>query len=89
MAGIIHYGALTYITMQCMSLYHLLGQLPFLLHFYRIVEIIITVSPVGLLKSNVTASTTPQQWFVDVTWTPTSSQIGQNILCYYAENSVW
>ena len=56
--------------------------------FYRIVDIIITVAPAGLVKSNVTASTTPQQWFVDVTWTPTSSQSGQNIFCYYALNSI-
>ena len=63
----------------------------FFLYFYRIVDIIITVAPAGLLKSNLTALLTtciPQQLFVDVTWTPTSSQSGPNILCYYAENSI-
>ena len=56
--------------------------------FYRVVDIIITASPVGLLKSSLTASTTPQQWFVDVTWTPTSSQSGPHIFCYYAVNCI-
>ena len=61
----------------------------FLLYIlYRISDITITASPVGLLKSNLTASTTPQQWFVDVTWTPSSSQSGSNILCYYAVNCI-
>lgn len=54
---------------------------------HRIVDIV-TVSPVGLLKSNLNASTTPQQWFVDVTWTPSSSQSGPNIFCYYALDSI-
>ena len=54
---------------------------------HRIVDII-TASAVSFLKSNVTASTTPQQWFVDVTWTPTSSQSGPNTFCYYALDSV-
>ena len=67
------------------------GQLPLLFAvfvFYRIVDVIITASPVGLLKSSLTESTTPQQWFVDVTWTPTSSQSGPNIFCYYALDSI-
>ena len=68
--------------------YQVLEKYCFVFVFYRITDIIITVSPVGLLKSNLEASTTPQQWFVDVIWTPTSSQSGPNILCYYAVNSI-
>ena len=81
----LHYRTCSVSTHVVTSLCKKLSLVCFILP-HRIVDII-TVSPVGLLKSNVTASTTPQQWFVDVTWTPTSSQSGPNIFCYYALDS--
>ena len=72
------------------QLHHWAKKLSLVCFFFlpnRIVDIV-TVSPVGLLKSNLNASTTPQQWFVDVTWTPSSSQSGPNIFCYYALDSI-
>ena len=56
-------------------------------YFCSIVDIV-TVSPLGLTKSSVTASTTSRLWFVNITWTPTLSQSGPNVFCYYAVDSV-
>ncbi|XP_041361403.1 uncharacterized protein LOC121377467 [Gigantopelta aegis] len=44
---------------------------------------ITTVSPVGLEKSALSVLE-PQVWYVNITWTPTSSQDGPNIFCFTA-----
>ena len=47
-----------------------------------IVEIT-TASPFGMRKSNLTQHNS-NEWFVDVTWSPSNFQNGPNIFCYSA-----
>ena len=47
-----------------------------------IVEII-TASPFGMRKSNLTQCLN-NEWYVDVTWSPSNFQNGPNIFCYSA-----
>ena len=53
---------------------------------YSIIEIV-TVSPIGLTKSTL-AMYGEQQWFVNVTWTPTQDQSAPNIFCFSAMDSI-
>jgi hypothetical protein len=46
-----------------------------------------TISPLGLVKSALVKSTAPKQWYIDVTWTPTSTQDGPQIFCFQAFDS--
>ena len=46
-----------------------------------------TVSPLGLVKSTL-AMYGEQQWFINVTWTPTQDQSGPNIFCFSAMDSI-
>lgn len=48
---------------------------------------IVTASPSGLTKSSL-RSLGSNQWYVDVTWSPSSTQTGPSIFCYYAQDSV-
>ena len=55
-----------------------------LLLLIRIVDII-TASPQGLRKSVL--APTGNEWYLNVTWTPSESQFGPNIFCYSALDS--
>ncbi|XP_033106419.1 uncharacterized protein LOC117108507 [Anneissia japonica] len=47
-----------------------------------------TVSPLGFSKTGVSqVENNDQLFYVNVTWTPTNQQQGENILCYIGENT--
>ena len=48
----------------------------------------ITASPLGMRMSNLTQCDNPREWQIDVTWTPTESQLGPNIFCYIAMDNI-
>ena len=49
---------------------------------------ITTVSPSGTIKGSVTQIGSSNEYYVDITWTPTAAQQGQtHLLCYTAVNS--
>ena len=56
------------------------------LFLLRIVDII-TASPQGLRKSELTQTGNPREWYANVTWIPNESQLGPNIFCYSALDS--
>ncbi|XP_063417878.1 fibropellin-1-like [Mytilus trossulus] len=44
-----------------------------------------TVSPLGMKKSDLlTYGTSNNKWYINVTWTPTETQVGSHIFCYTA-----
>ena len=45
---------------------------------------IVTASPVGMRQSTLANSSDTGEWYIDVTWTPSTLQIGPNIFCYSA-----
>ncbi|XP_048590560.1 uncharacterized protein LOC116611783 isoform X3 [Nematostella vectensis] len=47
---------------------------------------ITTISPQGLTKSSL-GQRSPREWYVNITWTPSQSQLGPNIFCYTAIDS--
>lgn len=55
---------------------------------YTSIREIVISSPPGLQKSPLYASSTPQQWYVDVFWTPTPSQAGPQFLCISAVDTI-
>ena len=48
---------------------------------------IVTASPSGLTKSSL-QSLGSRQWYIDVTWSPSSTQVGPSIFCYSALDSI-
>ena len=58
-----------------------------LLLYHRITDIT-TASPAGLTKSSLRSGPGTNQWYIDVTWSPSASQTGPNIFCYYAQDSI-
>ena len=56
--------------------------------FYSITAILATITPFGiqLYKSNLTRGD-DNQWSVRISWTPSESDIGSHMLCYYAMDS--
>ena len=46
-----------------------------------------TVSPPGLLKSALTTGANSRESYINVTWTPSASQLGANIFCYTASDN--
>ncbi|XP_071124120.1 uncharacterized protein [Mytilus edulis] len=50
---------------------------------------IVTVSPIGMIKTGILPyGSSGTEWYVNVTWTPSSSQGGSHIFCYTAVNSI-
>ena len=49
---------------------------------------IVTASPAGLTKSSLRSGPGTNQRYIDVTWSPSASQTGPNIFCYYAQDSI-
>jgi hypothetical protein len=42
------------------------------------------IGPSGLSKSNLTVLNIPDLWYINFTWTPRSTQVGENLLCFKA-----
>ncbi|XP_076071887.1 uncharacterized protein LOC143043490 isoform X1 [Mytilus galloprovincialis] len=50
---------------------------------------IVTVSPIGMIKTGILPyGSSGMEWYVNVTWTPSSSQGGSHIFCYTAVNNI-
>ena len=45
---------------------------------------IVTASPLGMRQSVLSPTCNTGEWSMNVTWTPTQSQYGPNIFCYFA-----
>ena len=45
---------------------------------------IVTASPLGMRQSVLSPTGNPGEWSMNVTWTPTQSQYGPSIFCYFA-----
>ena len=45
---------------------------------------IVTASPLGMRQSALSPTGNPGEWSMNVTWTPSQSQYGPNIFCYFA-----
>ena len=52
----------------------------------RISEIV-SMSPFGLTKSSLTRGSSPNQWYVNISWTPGESQSGAHLFCLSAVDS--
>ena len=45
---------------------------------------IVTASPLGMRRSELSPSGNPGEWYINVTWTPSTFQLQPNVFCYYA-----
>ena len=46
-----------------------------------------TQSPIGLRKSTLTKGSGDNNWYINITWTPTNSQVGFNLFCVVSVDS--
>ena len=51
------------------------------------IQDITTQSPLGVTKSDLTMGPDTNSWYVNITWTPLPSQVGNNIFCFTAVDS--
>ena len=45
---------------------------------------IVTASPLGMRRSELSPSGNPGEWYINVTWTPSTFQLQPHVFCYYA-----
>ena len=49
---------------------------------------IVTSSPSGMTKSDLEQIPGTENYMVTMTWTPTESQVGNHILCFFARDDI-
>lgn len=73
--------------MFCFKVY--IFTLFFFFNFVSSVTAIDTVSPIGMIKSELFPyGSTGREWFVTVTWKPTKIQLGSHMFCFTAADNI-